>query len=367
MLNIFVSKRFLIGTIINSFNIKNSRNFKFPSSDNHFVDYYSVSKKLYDDKTINAIDWSFDGKKLATLTNFGNRITIWDSKNDYVNPRSFELLAGSYPSNSLSFLKDGSILTTAPLMRDKIYEVTKNSQPFLLQWDTESGSLMRSLKLNYIDNEIWPLTTFSLSKDGSILVGISKNYVYCFNTYDWSIIRTIKIPPTEKYKDAPSSICLSYNGSIIIVGTVFGYVHFYNLNIDIPKYSIKVFDGDFNCSCSKISISPDGCYFATGHGIMSIGNVDNGWTKIWNVHDGSAEVSLYGGNGPVRAIDWKSSSKEIAVGDDKSCRIWNTKNKIKEIELIENFPSECSSIKYSINSDLAFTNKNSTIINSNYF
>lgn len=72
------------------------------------------ARRLRVDNYVNAVAWNTAGSRLATLSNFGGTVTIWDAKAwNVVN--EFDRYGGPFSYNSFAFLPDGTLLTAAPI------------------------------------------------------------------------------------------------------------------------------------------------------------------------------------------------------------------------------------------------------------
>jgi len=172
--------------------------------------------------------------------------------------------------------------------------------------------------------KIGPTDTFVVSADGSMVAGISAGDVLLFETRSWSLLRRLPTPPTPTHPDHAESVAISPSGRQVAIGTAFGYVHFFGADDGTRSLSFVAFPGDFGMVCGAITFSPDGRFLATGRGLVSVKENDDGWTRLWRVSDGAMVAGLTGGKGSVRAAAWNHSGDTLAVGDDRTLRLWRT-------------------------------------------
>lgn len=91
---------------------------------------------------INAVAWSADGMRLASLSNFGGTVTVWDASNWAVVNR-FERYGGAYSQNSLVFLPDNTLLTAASVGKSPDPDYETLAVFSLIQWDPLTGRKLR--------------------------------------------------------------------------------------------------------------------------------------------------------------------------------------------------------------------------------
>ena len=161
------------------------------------------------------------------------------------------------------------------------------------------------------------------------------------------------VPPTSTHPDHPASVAISPDGDYLAIGTGFGCVHIYEREGDIPLRSFVAYPGDLLHYCQSIAFSTDGQLLVTGRGGMSVGEVDDGWTRLWRVSDGVNVARLTGGVGFVRTAAWSRDGQNLAVGDDRSLRIWQTSHLPPSLALTKAIRGGCFSLAFSPNGTLA--------------
>ncbi len=247
------------------------------------------TRRVSVDGYINAVAWNSNGSRLAVLSNFGGAVTIWRAINwNIVN--NFNRNGGAYSQNSFAFLPDGTLLTAAPIGVSRDPRYTTFAESSLVQWDAATGQPLRYVPdLGYpprdLPYRIGPVDTFVVSNDGAIVAGINGSSVFLFSIPGWSISRRIVIPPTPKHPDYPASVAISPDARQLAIGTGFGHVHLYNMEDTAPAHSFTAFPGDALHYCEAINFSSDGQLLVTGRGGTSVGEVDDGWTRLWRISD----------------------------------------------------------------------------------
>lgn len=293
---------------------------------------YEEIRRLHVDNYINAVAWNADGSRLAALSNFGGTVTLWDS-HSWVVVKEFHRYGGAYSANSLAFLPDGTLLTTAPggISPDPRYATLAIFS--LIQWNAETGQAVRYIPdLEHLPKDlsgkIGPTDTFVVSADGSLIASILGGNVCLFETHSWSVARWFATPPTPKHPDYAAALAISPNGRQVAVGTGSGYVHLFGIDDRAPALSFSAYADDIvpplrpRPSCNAIAFSPDGRILATGRGLIDIQETDDGWIRLWRVEDGALVARLTGGKDSALTIAWSPSGDRLAVGDDWTLRLW---------------------------------------------
>lgn len=94
---------------------------------------------------VNAVAWSPNGECLAALSEYGTRITVWDSKT-WKKISEFSRYGGGYMDNSFGFVSNNVVVTSVPkgrLMEDVDNELYDYYN--LMLWDINTGKLIRYL------------------------------------------------------------------------------------------------------------------------------------------------------------------------------------------------------------------------------
>lgn len=297
---------------------------------------YEEQRRLEVTKYINAVSWNFDGSKLAALSNYGGNITLWNSKSWSIS-QEFQRYGGAYSQNSFTFLPDGTLLTAAPIGPSSDPKYQTLSVFAWIQWSCDDGRPVRYIPdLGTASSKnIGPAFIFSISHDGTLVAGTSKSGCLIVRTHDWSIVRWIPCPPTPHHPDGAACVALSSNSREVAMGTGFGYVHIFDVESGVRRLSFRAFSG----RCGAIAYSPANGVLATGRGLVSISEADDGFTRIWRPADGMLLARLIGGDREsVRQFAWSPDGEVLAVAADHSLKIWNTSTLPQEPRLDGNEP-----------------------------
>jgi WD40 repeat protein len=306
---------------------------------------------------INAVAWDRDGSRLAALSDFGGIVTMWDSR-DWSVTKSFQKYGGSYAQNSLSFLPDGTLLSSAPIGRSPDPRYSTLEIFSLVQWDPQTGEPLRYIPdpnrlPSDLRSAVGPAETFTVSRDGLLVAGISKGQVLVFRTIDWSILTKLEIPATPQHADFAASISISPDNVHIAVGTGFGFVHLFDAKSGLVKQTFLAFPGGFGFRCGAVSYSPDGRFLVAGRAGVSLGETDNGWIRIWSIGKEAIVAQLSGGRGAVRAVAWSEGGAALAVGDDRDLRVWDIKQSVSQPRLMLAQSGQFYSVAFSPDETLA--------------
>ena len=279
----------------------------------------------------------------------------------------FDRYGGAYSANSLAFLPDGTLLTTAPIGVSPDPKYTTLEIFSLIQWNAETGRAVQYIpELGYppknVSDRIGPADNFVVSTDGSRVAGISKGDVLLFETRGWSIIRRFATPSTPKHRDRAQSVAISPSGLQVAVGTLSGDVHFFDLTNGAIRLSFHAYATDAGFGCSNLAFSPNGRFLVTGKGGVSIGEVDDGWTRIWRVDDGTLIARLTGGEGSVRTAAWNLNGGKLAVGDDRTLRLWQTSQLPQQPRLLKKARDNSFSAAFSPSGVLAVSDGSDVVI-----
>jgi WD40 repeat protein len=332
-------------------------------------------KRLKVAKYINAVAWTADGSRLAAVSGFGGDITVWDTKTwDVV--KEFHNHGSMDAYNSLSFLQDGSLLTTPTLgpSPDPKYQTLKIFS--LVQWNPESATPVR-----YIPNiadpshgmppNVGPTHTFAVSGDGAWIAGLNGMGVLLFESKNGSLSRFLAIPDVPTHKDIARALAFSPDGKELAVCTAFGMVHIFSLQGGPPHLSFMAYPNE-RFSCGALAYSPDGRYIATGRHKSSVTpDLNETAVDIWRASDGSKFSSLDGSTmrggakgeaAVVRTLSWSQGGDVLAVGDDLSLRLWRVTESNQTLLFNKDISHGAYSVSYSPQGVLAATDNNEVVI-----
>ena len=323
---------------------------------------------------VNAVAWNGDGSRLAVLSDFGRTMDIWEAASWTVS-KSFHRYGGGYSGNSLAFLPDGTLLTSAPIGRspDPMFKTLAIFS--LIQWNPDTGHPLRYIPdpgglPAGMASKIGPADPFVVSADGSLVAGSCMRNVLLYNTHDWSLVRRLMTPPTPKHGDFVRSLAISPDNRHLALGTGFGWVHLFGLPDCSIIASFQVYNRNHDPahktriggSCGALSFSQDGEFLAIGRGGFSLGEIDDGWTQIWNVRSRVIIARLLGGGGSVRGIAWSRESNLLAVGDELLVRFWSTRKLPQPPRLLERISNRSYSLAFSSAGMLAVSDANEVVV-----
>ena len=308
-------------------------------------------RRLSVDGYVNAVAWNGTGSRLAVLSNFGAVVTIWSTASWSVH-NSFRRYGGAYSDNSLAYLPDGTLLTSAPVGRSPDAKYRTLAIFSLVQWNPETGQPLRYIPdlttlRDGIASFIAPTDTFTVSADASLVAGVSKQDVVLYSTQDWSFKTRLATPPTPTHPDSATSIAIAPDGHRLAVGTLFGWVHMFTLPNGIREFSFQAYVSRVGYGCSALAFSPDGRFLAIGRSGVSVGETDDGWTRIWDMNDHALIWRLFGGGGAVRSIAWSDGGRILAVGDDRALQFWYTGTLPTRPRLMEKNQDDAFSVAFS--------------------
>jgi WD40 repeat protein len=315
---------------------------------------------------VNAVAWDTDASHLAALSNFGGTITVWETKT-WTVATEFHRYGGAYSFNSFAYLPDGTLLTSTPIGNSPDPRYPTLAIFSLIQWNPETGEPIRYIPdVGYppkeLPSNIGHTDTFVVSEDGSLIAGISGRDVLLFETRRWSLIKRIATPPTPSHPDVAESIAFSPDGRQLAVGTLFGSLHFINIQDGSFRLSLVAFPGGAGFGCGALAFSPDGRFLATSRGTITVGQRDDGWTRVWRASDGAMVAPLIGGAGSVRKASWSPSGNVLAIGDDHSVMFWHTDRLPEAPKLIAQVRHDCLSVAFSRRDTLAASDANEIAI-----
>jgi WD40 repeat protein len=329
--------------------------------------------RLTVEKYINAVAWNADGSRLAALSGFGGDITVWETES-WTVVKAFHNHGSAYAFNSLAFLSDGSLLTTPPLGDSPDPKYKTLSIFSLVQWNPDTGTPVRyipDLGSPPSDISTKAANTYAVSKDGSLIAILWAHEVRLYETRTATLARTLPIPPMPKHADIPKSLAFSPDGHELAVGTLFGMMHFFNVQDGTLRKSITAYP-DEKYICNAVAYSPNGRLIATGeHKNYNLKDPSTIAVTLWRTSDGTNLASLAGSvvvlqgkeeADPVRTISWSPAGDLLAVGDDASLRLWRVSKTGQKLLLDKKMPHGTNSTSFSPNGMLAATDNNEVVI-----
>lgn len=249
----------------------------------NFASPFKIVKRLSWPSNATDVAWSPDGLKLATLSEYGTIVTIWDAS-DWQIVREFRRNSGGDGLNNLIWLPNGQILTRAPP------NTGEQGRYSLNLWNVESGTLAKnivgptdenSLKFNHA-------MKFAASKDGSTVAMTNARalrQVFLLDAQTWAVKATLTL------NQIPTALSFGAD-NLLAVGATGGELSLFDLTQNTLDWTINAFSpGTRNVLAS--AFSPDGAFLASApaHGIACCA-LESGPIRIWKTHTSEQVASL---------------------------------------------------------------------------
>jgi len=244
-------------------------------------------KHSYD---IQSVDFSSDGKLLATGTGNGNGvIKIW-GLGDNEPQRTLKGLQSSF--QPAVFSPDGQSI--ARVNYDTRVEI----------WNVVTGTVRSLISAAYgYDSKL------AFSPDGIFLA-----YIYVYNN-SIGLIDLKKGYGEQKFtaSDALFSMAFSPDGKLLAAGGREKLVYLWDISSSSP---LRTFSGHADM-VSSVDFSPDGRTIASGGFDKTV--------KLWNIRDGLLRLTLRGHTDLISTIKFSPTGKIVATGSsDNTIRLWDT-------------------------------------------
>ena len=313
-------------------------------------------KDLHVDGSVNAVAFDGGGSRLAVLSNYGTKISLFDT-HDWSLVKQIKRIGSAYAFNSLAYLPDNTLVTSTPngaYTDESRLDGTPSMVPIyrrvdvfaLMQWDLSRGKPVRFFPDDPAraaapqPDEIYA-DTFSVSADGTKAAAVNAHGVMVLDLNTGSIIKTISVPRlSPNLGDTAMSVAFSSDGCLLAVGTMEGKLYLYDTR-DWKSRDINIEAINNEYSIGPVTFSSDGRFIAIGKRRMSDWRFINGKeykyksdiysTYIIDVRDGHVEFRLPGSVwqssvGPdaniVRTISWQNGGKILLIGDDRAMKVW---------------------------------------------
>jgi WD40 repeat protein len=269
------------------------------------------------------VTWSPDGSKLATYSDFGRAVQIWDSRGTELKHFS---RAGAYIGHSIEFTRDGRMLI-APAADDS----AAGDKLACSLWDVERGNIAKDVDgpqpgQNWRYNRA---VAFALSPDGATLALISSpmlgQAVTLYATKNWTKQRGIPIGDGPQHPDGAQAVAFSPDGRTLAIGLLGGKVMLVDLaQPDTPPRTIEIYPAANLTGVQALAFSPDGKLLATGSTKPSVARGDaTPGVEVRRVSDGSLIAAHPAALAPIRQIVWSHDGKLVIGAGDDTVRLWS--------------------------------------------
>ena len=288
----------------------------------------TLVQRLHLPKDVSGVTWSPDGKKLATVSQSGTQVTIWDT-DSWQALTSFRRGNPHYP-NDFAFLPDGHFL--APATNEW---PTKNIYA-LSVWDVGEGALVENVlapeevREQGLQSNSKPNTALNMgvSRDGkyvAIMMASNLGKIFVYDSADWHITRSFTVPEIYGHPDSPHSFSFSLDDKRLAVGTLFGRVLIYDLEADKLANLFTAYPESAHTGVNTVVYSPDDLLLATGPTANDIQGAHHvvDPVRVWRAADGSAVASVEVTGTPIYQILWNSLGTVLTVAcQDHVFRAW---------------------------------------------
>jgi WD40 repeat protein len=322
-----------------------------------------VIQRLPHNNYVQGLAWNSDGSKLATLSDFGALVTIWNART-WEKEREIRQYSAAYSGSGIGWTYDGKLLTSAgaKTQPEGIYSMNL--------WDPVTGALVKRIEGPPIPpgavkhNQA---NRIAVSRSGS-LAAITLGHIYdkvtIFSAPDWSISRIIGLggapPLTVGFATAIAfapderSIVVANGGNLEIVDLQDGHTR-----LSVPAYART--ENAPGPIVKALTFSPDGKYLASGPNFFRP-QPDHGPVRIWDTVSGNLVLALPGSEAMTRTLGWSEDGARLAVVSDQKLRVWNVED-LKKIEIRLEFDKvEGLAVAFSPSGLLAVTNDFSVLV-----
>jgi WD40 repeat protein len=273
---------------------------------------------------VTGVAWSPDGQILASYSNFGTLISLWDVHGSHL--RDIERVGPSL-DNSILFLAGGRELLTPATLQSR----EDNAFAFSL-WDVNTGRDIRAIRgpQPVRSNSTNRASIFALSPDGQAVAAITYTPfgpVTVYSTTDWSILNSQVVYAPRA--STPTSVAFSADSKLLAVGVLPNKLAL--LDWRHPETAPTLLDVYRPVAATRgvgsVAFSPDHRQFATGAGLpisaIPEQSGEDASLKLWTLTDHSLVASYSGPLAPVRQLSWSPDGRYLAVAaGDHTLRVF---------------------------------------------
>jgi WD40 repeat protein len=286
-----------------------------------------VIQRLPHKNYVQGLAWNSDGSKLATLSDFGALVTIWDAKT-WEKELEIRQYSAGYAGPGIGWTLNGNLLTSAgaETQDEGIYSMNL--------WNPVTGVLVKKIEGPPIrpgDVKHNQAFTIGVSKSGflaAIILGHIQSKVMIFNTADWSIQRIIElegVPPLKAgfataiaFAPDDRSIAIANGGNLLMVDLTDGRT----------IWSVRAYKQIENISGAivySLTFSPDGKFLVSAPNFFPAPS-DRNPVRIWDSIEGKLVLALPGDEITTRSIDWSADGARLAFVSDLKLQAWDVRN-----------------------------------------
>ena len=322
-----------------------------------------IIQRLAHKNYVQGLAWSPDGSKLATLSDFGALVTIWDVKT-WKRDREIRQYSAGYAGPGIGWTLNGNLLTSAGAK-------TQNEGIYSLNlWDPLTGSLVKRIEGPPIasggprHNQAY---TIAVSRSGSlvaIILGHIQSRITVFKATDWSIARTIELEGVPPLKAGfATAITFAPNEDTIAIANG-GNLQMIDLLNGRSALSVRAYEPTGNTTgpiVDSLAFSPDGKFLVSAPNFFQ-GSSDRNPVRIWDSSNGKLVLALPGVETTTRAIDWSADGARLAFVSDSQLQVWDIRD-LKNAQLLSTANNVAGlAVAFSTDGFLAVTDNFSVLI-----
>jgi WD40 repeat protein len=249
----------------------------------------SLLKTLKGDEHIRGVDFSPDGKNLAS-TSVGS-VKVWN-------------------------IEDGSELYTLQGHRGTVWSVSFSPDGKLLASSGEDGTLKvwnlgnRETEPQTLKGHVGRIETVTFNRDGKMLVSVGSD-----RTIRLWFLEGIEPRTLIGHSGKVLAVDFSPDGKTLASADTDDTIQLWNVRDRRLQKTIKGHKGDD----WRVSFSPNGKFLASGSA--------DGTVKLWNVQDGTEVYTRKGHTNSVQSVSFSSDGKLLASGSqDRTVKLWRVED-----------------------------------------